>query len=97
MKEKIERINKLNTLIKDLSAFLEILAQSNKPSKYRNGDFNRFLNLEVASSIWTGDDTVRVFRNITDENLLNDLSEMMKVVISNKIEQYKLELESLIK
>lgn len=97
MKEKIERINKLNILIRDLSAFLEILVQSNKPSKYRKGDFNRFLNLEVVSSIWTGDDTVRVSRDITDENLLNDLSEMMKIVISNKIEQYKLELESLIK
>ena len=49
------------------------------------------------SYLWTGSDNPSYGKKITDRDTMNELSKVMKVVLTSKIAQKKLELQSLLK
>lgn len=96
MQEKVNKINDLNRNIAIAKEFLSLLERSNVKSKYQE-EVDNFYSFEVASRICTGSDSVRLTRVIQDIDLMNKLSEVMKVVIRENIVENEDDLQNLIK
>lgn len=99
MEEKIKQINSLNESINQLESFLWLLENSDVDSKYGEKNKpkrNEFSSFSVKSSLWTGSDNPYCEKKITDNDTMNELSKVMKIVLLAKIENKKYKLQSLI-
>lgn len=93
----IQKINNLNYDINQLESFLEFLENANIQSKYGKDKTNEFLDLEMRSMNWTGNDTCTRRKSLEGREILNLLSDAMKPILKSKIEEKKEKLSGLIK
>lgn len=99
MEEKIKEINSLNRSIQELQDFLWLLDNSDIDSKYGEKNEpkrNEFSMFWIESHLWTGSDNPRYEKKLNDRDTMNELSKVMKVVISAKIAEKKAKLEGML-
>jgi len=97
MEEKIKEINSLNESISELKDFLWLLENSDIDSTYGKNKRNEFSMFWVKSYLWTGSDNPAYEKKIRDKETMNELSKVMKVVLTAKIAEKKSKLESLLR
>jgi len=99
MQEKIDKINKLNRSMNQAKEFLNLLEESNKPSRYSEQPghkINELYKIEISSHIWTGSDNPAYSSVINDKYILNKIPDIIKPFLLNRIEEIESEIKLLL-
>lgn len=94
--EKIERARKVNNYLSQAEKMLD-LAKNGGIMSEQYKKLNTFRGISLSAFIWTGSDNPRYSQELDDTDAIKELANALIAPLEKKIQQYKEELDSLIK